>query len=63
MEPKNARTPTTELWTDGQYDALAAVSPETLATWSRSGSRQTWNELEHLHVVIDCCAPLSHDHL
>jgi hypothetical protein len=61
MELKNTRSTAGERWTHGQYEALGEVSAETLASWSRSGSRQTWKELQQLQVHMACCAPLSRE--
>lgn len=56
-----------DLWQEGQYDALAKITPELrakLAQWAPKGpSRRSpgvfsrSRELEQLTVVLDCCAP------
>lgn len=56
-----------DLWHEGQYDALAKISPELraqLAQWApkgpsgrTAGSFSRSHELAQLSVVVDCCAP------
>ena len=56
-----------DLWHEGQYDALAKITPELraqLAQWApkgpsarRPGVFARSRELGQLAVVVDCCGP------